>query len=135
MQAFQSKYSPMILGLAGAACLSNSPLALAQGTARLEEVLVTAQLRDESIQEVPISITSMTGDRLTARFASGDDILALSSAAPGLYIETSNGRLAPRFYLRGLGNADFTSAASQPVSVDDGRRGDGEGGPQGLPAL
>jgi iron complex outermembrane receptor protein len=115
MQAFESKSTPMILGLAAAACLANSPGALAQGTARLEEVLVTAQLRDESIQEVPISITSMTGDRLTARFASGDDILALSSAAPGLYIETSNGRLAPRFYLRGLGNADFTSAASQPV--------------------
>ncbi len=83
----------------------------------LEEIVVTAQRRDESIQEVPISITSMSGDRLNARFSSGDDILALSSAAPGLYIETSNGRLAPRFYLRGLGNADFTAAASQPVSL------------------
>ncbi|MDP5053193.1 MAG: TonB-dependent receptor plug domain-containing protein, partial [Congregibacter sp.] len=94
-----------------AATVSGAPFAQAQ----LEEVLVTAQLRDENIQEVPISITAMSGDRLSARFSGGDDILALSSAAPGLYIETSNGRLAPRFYLRGLGNADFTAAASQPV--------------------
>ena len=36
---------------------------------------------------------------------------------PAYISSRSNGRLAPRFYLRGLGNADFTAAASQPVSV------------------
>jgi iron complex outermembrane receptor protein len=83
----------------------------------LEEIIVTAQKREENIQEVPISITNMTGDRLTARFSGGEDALALASAAPGLHVESSNGRSSPRFYLRGLGNADFTQAASQPVSV------------------
>ena len=106
----------IIIGLAAAACVFDSPTVHAQERT-LEEIVVTAQRRDENIQEVPISITAMTGDRLSARFASGDDILALSGAAPGLYIESSNGRLAPRFYLRGLGNADFTQAASQPVSL------------------
>jgi iron complex outermembrane receptor protein len=117
MRNIPSKQTAIVMGLAAAACMTGSPMVQAQDKPRLEEVLVTAQRRDENIQEVPISITSMTGDRLSARFASGDDILALSSAAPGLYIETSNGRLAPRFYLRGLGNADFTAAASQPVSL------------------
>ena len=83
----------------------------------LEEIVVTAQKRDENIQDVPISITQVSGDRLNARFAGGGDILQLASAVPNLHIESSNGRLAPRFYLRGLGNADFTPAASQPVSV------------------
>ena len=59
----------------------------------------------------------MSGDRLTARFTGGEDILALASAAPGLHVESSNGRTSPRFYMRGLGNADFTQAASQPVSI------------------
>ncbi len=36
---------------------------------------------------------------------------------PGLYAESSNGRVAPRFYIRGLGNTDFDLAASQPVSI------------------
>ena len=81
----------------------------------LEESVVTATQREENIQDVPISITQLTGDRLNARFTGGGDILQLANAVPNLHIESSNGRLAPRFYLRGLGNADFTAAASQPV--------------------
>ena len=47
----------------------------------------------------------------------GGDVLELASTVPGLHVESSNGRLSPRFYMRGLGNADFTAAASQPVSI------------------
>jgi len=83
----------------------------------LEEVIVTAQKREQNILEVPIAISKLSGDKLSARFAGGSDILALAGAAPGLYVESSNGRLSPRFYMRGLGNADFTAAASQPVSL------------------
>lgn len=115
MQSLRVKTLATAVGLASATI--GGPVAVAQPKTALEEVVVTAQRRDENILEVPISITNMAGDRLNARFASGEDILALASAAPGLYIETSNGRLAPRFYLRGLGNADFTAAASQPVSL------------------
>jgi iron complex outermembrane receptor protein len=97
------------------ACLMVAPVYSAQDV--LEEIVVTAQKREENIQDVPISITQMSGDRLTARFSGGEDILALASAAPGLHVESSNGRLSPRFYMRGLGNADFTQAASQPVSI------------------
>jgi iron complex outermembrane receptor protein len=83
----------------------------------LSEVIVTAQKRSENIQTVPVSVATMSGEKLDAVFAAGEDVLALSSRVPGLYIESSNGRAAPRFYIRGLGNADFDLAASQPVSV------------------
>ena len=83
----------------------------------LEEIIVTAQKREQSIQDVPISISTLSGDRLNSKFSGGETILALASAAPGLYAESSNGRHAPRFYMRGLGNADFDQAASQPVSI------------------
>jgi iron complex outermembrane receptor protein len=106
-------YRRLILGIAGLFLISSHLFA----DSVMEEVVVTAQKKEENIQEVPISITKMTGDRVTARFAGGEDILALAQAAPGLHVETSNGRLAPRFYMRGLGNADFTQAASQPVSI------------------
>ena len=83
----------------------------------LEEIVVTAQKREQNIQDVPISISRLSGQRLASKFTGGEDILALASTVPGLHVETSNGRLAPRFYMRGLGNADFAQAASQPVSI------------------
>ncbi len=110
MTRFKIRSSILAIGMSLAAPVFSA-------TDVLEEIVVTAQKREQNIQEVPISITRMAGDRLNARFAAGEDILALASAAPGLHVESSNGRLAPRFYMRGLGNADFTQAASQPVSI------------------
>ncbi|TLM74335.1 TonB-dependent receptor [Microbulbifer harenosus] len=94
----------------------------AEGEARrkaavLEEVTVTAQRRVEGLQEVPISVAALSGERFDSMFTAGDDILALAALVPNLYAESSNGRAAPRFYIRGLGNADFDLAASQPVSI------------------
>ena len=83
----------------------------------LDDVFVTAQRRDEKLQDVPISITAIQGERLAAIFEGGDDIRALATRVPSLYAESSNGRLGPRFYIRGLGNTDFDLAASQPVSI------------------
>jgi iron complex outermembrane receptor protein len=83
----------------------------------LEEVIVTATKRQESIQDVPLSIATLSGEALQSMFSGGEDVLALAGRVPGLYAESSNGRSAPRFYLRGLGNIDFDLAASQPVSV------------------
>ncbi|WP_100657228.1 TonB-dependent receptor [Alteromonas flava] len=83
----------------------------------LEKITVTAQKRTQSIQEVPISIATLNGERFESLFSGGEDILALAVRVPGLYAESSNGRVAPRFYMRGLGNTDFDLAASQPVSI------------------
>jgi len=95
--------------------MSLSLTGFAQGV--LEEVIVTAQKREQNVQDVPISISTLSGERLESRFSGGESILALAGAAPGLYAESSNGRHSPRFYMRGLGNADFDQAASQPVSI------------------
>jgi iron complex outermembrane receptor protein len=84
---------------------------------KLEIISVTAQKRTQSIQDVPISITTLNGERFESLFSGGGDILELATRVPGLYAESSNGRVAPRFYIRGLGNTDFDLAASQPVSI------------------
>ena len=92
--------------------------AFAQETSvTLDDVIVTAQKRSENVQEIPVSVATMSGEKLGDVLAAGEDIVGLSSRVPGLYIESSNGRAAPRFYIRGLGNVDFDLAASQPVSV------------------
>jgi len=83
----------------------------------LDVVVVSAQRRDENLQDVPISVTALQGDRVDAILEGGKDIRALAIRVPSLYAESSNGRLGPRFYIRGLGNTDFDLAASQPVSI------------------
>jgi iron complex outermembrane receptor protein len=94
------------------------PAAFAQESpASLGEIIVTAQRRSENIQDVPISVAALEGERLSAMFEGGGDIQVLAARVPSLYAESSNGRLAPRFYIRGLGNSDFDLAASQPVSI------------------
>jgi iron complex outermembrane receptor protein len=109
------------LAISGAIAVAASGLfagpVAAQAPGVLEEIVVTAQKREEALQDVPISIATTSGERLNALFSGGEDILALSGRVPGLYAESSNGRSAPRFYLRGLGNIDFDLAASQPVSL------------------
>ena len=80
-------------------------------------IIVTTQKREENQQEVPISVETLSAERFSGLQAAGDDILALAARVPSLYAESSNGRLAPRFYIRGLGNVDFDVAASQPVSI------------------
>ncbi len=83
----------------------------------IEEVIVTAQKRPQSLQEVAVSVGAMD-DRIIGNLLSGDaTILDLAGRSPSLYAESSNGRLIPRLYIRGLGNTDFDINASQPVSL------------------
>jgi iron complex outermembrane receptor protein len=81
------------------------------------EVIVTATRREERLLDVPISASALSGGALEVLGSSGQDIRQLAFAVPSLNIESSNGRTFPRFYIRGYGNTDFNSFASQPVSL------------------
>ncbi|MBT8428219.1 MAG: TonB-dependent receptor plug domain-containing protein, partial [Erythrobacter sp.] len=83
----------------------------------LDVIVVTANRREENLQDVPVSAATISSDAVQNIFAAGGDTTALAGRVPGLFVESSNGRAAPRFYIRGLGNTDFDLAASQPVSV------------------
>ncbi|MGB3470754.1 MAG: TonB-dependent receptor [Erythrobacter sp.] len=84
---------------------------------KLPSIIVTANRREENLQDVPISAEILDQGRVGAIFSAAADTTALAGSVPGLNVESSNGRVAPRFYIRGLGNTDFDLAASQPVSV------------------
>ncbi|MBX7541048.1 TonB-dependent receptor [Qipengyuania sphaerica] len=83
----------------------------------LDVIVVTANRRQENLQDVAVSAATISSDAAQTIFDAGADITALAARVPGLFVESSNGRAAPRFYIRGLGNTDFDLAASQPVSV------------------
>ena len=83
----------------------------------LTEIVVTAQRREENLQDIPLSVDVVSGDKLEAINSGGGDIRAFAGRVPSLNIESSFGRAFPRFYIRGLGNTDFDLNASQPVSL------------------
>ncbi len=102
------------IALINASAMAQTPADQEQG---LGEIVVTAQRREENLQDVPLSITAVRGDKLDAISAAGQDIRFLSGRVPSLIVESSFGRTFPRFYMRGLGNTDFDFNASQPVSL------------------
>jgi len=88
----------------------------AQEAGILEEIIVTATKRAENIQDIPISITALSPDEIAQISAGVPDIRFLNGRVANLGIESSFGRVFPRFYIRGYGNTDFDLNASQPVS-------------------
>ena len=86
--------------------LKLSGLALAIATissgayaAQLEEVIVTAQKRAESLQDVPISMTALSGEKIEE--AGLNSLQDLSAYVPNLSI--SENAVATGIYMRGVG--------------------------------
>ncbi|WP_226635220.1 TonB-dependent receptor [Novosphingobium profundi] len=105
---------PMVVGIANPASAQEE----ARGPgSRLEEIVVTAQKRPENILDVPISVSALDNEKVGNMMAGGQDINSLAAQVPGFVSSSSNGRLAPRFFVRGAGNTAFDANASQPVSM------------------
>ena len=94
-----------------------TPAPAEKAATTLDAVQVTAQRRVENIQDVPVSISTISSEKLDVLASGGNDVRFLSARVPSLNIESSYGRAFPRFYIRGLGNTDFDLNASQPVSL------------------
>ena len=92
--------------VAAAVATALSMPAMAQDEA-LDEVVVTATKRAVNIQDVPIAVTSISGDKLTKMQI--NDILSLEKAIPGLTV-ASYGNNA-QAVMRGAGTAGTTDIA------------------------
>jgi iron complex outermembrane receptor protein len=97
--------------------LGSPALSQAQNTTALEEIIVTAQKREQSLQEIPAAVSAISTEQIQDFLGAGENIRALAGRVPSLQIESSNGRQSPRFFIRGLGNIDFDVNATQPVSL------------------
>lgn len=93
---------PFVLGISVANAQSAERAARATG--QLEEVVVTAQKREESLQDVPLAVTAMTGDELNAMQVNTVDDLQFH--VPGLNFGTFLGQA--QVNMRGHGAEDQT---------------------------
>jgi len=87
--------------VAASALSANPPSVVAQESA-LEEVIVTARKREESLQETPVAVTALSAD--TLRDAGVRNLAELNQIAPNIEVSSANGT-APlaNIYIRGVG--------------------------------
>jgi outer membrane receptor protein involved in Fe transport len=83
-------------------------------TAEIQEVIVTAQKRNERLLDVPLSITAVTGDALAK--AGVKSVGDLQKVAPSLAF-TQSPYGAPIYTIRGIGFFDEAVGISPTVSV------------------
>src|ERR1700730_18318286 len=76
-------------------------LAASAADAGLEEIIVTAQRREESVQDIGIAISVLSGDSLADK--SITRINDLQNATPSLQVEPAFGSSQAQFRLRGIG--------------------------------
>ena len=94
-------------------CMALPPNAAAQSSGVLEEVVVTAQKREQSLQDVPISILAFTRDDLTTfKLENSNDLM---NVTPGLYMNGPYAHSNPKIVMRGLGTDDFTEHVNPTV--------------------
>lgn len=95
----------MLIGAALGACTA-SAVAQEQNTGgefrSLEEIVVTAQKRAQSLQEVPIAISALTAEALEN--AGVQDIYDVAEQAPSLGVQQNTNPLATQFRMRGIGS-------------------------------
>lgn len=79
------------------------------------EITVTARLRSEPLQEVPIAVTAFSAAGLTAQQI--DDVNDLNAVVPSLSITSITGAGIAQIYLRGAGQDDSQAASEPPITI------------------
>jgi len=91
--------------------------------AALEEIVVTAQKRSETLQTVPVSVTVLTSGQLARlKFDSPSDLV---TQIPNLQVDGIIGEGSPLFALRGVSMFDYSLSQDSPVAsyVDEVYKG------------
>lgn len=102
--------------LAGVCAIALSTPAFAQETDVVDEneIVVTAQNREQNVQDVPIAISVVTGDKLESQGVT--DFTAVQRAAPSVQI-TSDTTLT-KVSIRGVGTLGHGPTSDQSIAVN-----------------
>lgn len=104
---YQCKRSLLLAALA-CACLPVAPQA-----AELEEIIVTAQKREQSLQDVSAAVTAVDADRL--QFAQIDNLEDLQMVVPSIYL--GNDFNMAKLFIRGVGANTSTTGSETGVAM------------------
>ncbi len=106
-------------GLMGLSCMQLAQSQSAEPSDRLEEVIVTATKREQSVQEVPQAVQVLSADQLTS--AGIHEFADLTRIAPSMVIKPAEHPVNASVSIRGIGTFAFSIGVepSVAVQVDD----------------
>jgi iron complex outermembrane receptor protein len=85
------------------------------GSVLMEEIVVTAQKREQNAQDVGIAITALSGEQIRALgYTNAQEVTAL---APGVSTVQPNGEANYAIAIRGVASNDFVTNVESPVAV------------------
>lgn len=107
-----SRHRATLLAASISAVLSQGVYAAETTSSALEEVIVTAERREVSLQDVPVSATVLTGDSLAEQGI--DNIIEIQQVAPSVAINTYN--RSTFINIRGVGIAQSAPTSNPGVA-------------------
>src|SRR5947208_3377450 len=115
-----SRFHVAVLAAAGLATFTGAPTARAQQPAAtsggLEEVIVTAQKREQNLQEIGISLSAVSGSDLAdLGVVSATDI---TKSMPAVVLTQPNGPSSFSLAIRGVVQNDFADHQESPAASD-----------------
>jgi len=109
-------YEAVSVSIAGSVILPLFAVPAMAQSAALEEVVVTAQRREQSIQDTPISVTALGGDTLNEIGAT--DVSGVSDYTPGLLVTpTIGGSVNAGIAIRGAVNSSNNLSRDNAVGM------------------
>ncbi|EED33468.1 transporter, OMR family [gamma proteobacterium NOR5-3] len=108
------KAIPAAIAAAGFAASVSLP-ALGQGAGMLEEVIVTAAKRQQTLQEIPIAVSVVTAESIEQSQVL--DIKDLQTLVPSLRVTQLQGSAQTNFIIRGFGNGANNPGIEPSVGV------------------
>jgi iron complex outermembrane receptor protein len=121
MRRFCLSVSVLAIGLAGAPAVAQTATPSPAGAASAAadeapaDIVVTAQLREERLQDVPVAITVLNGDALDQQ--GRVNIEGAVNLVPSFNFLKSGTTLNQSLFLRGVGTATFSIAGEPSVST------------------
>lgn len=108
--------NPLLLAGTPALAMLGSMSMPVYASSLLEEVVVTAQKREQDISTVPIAVSAFSGDQLEANNLSTTEDLEL--VTPGLMIDEAGlGGAATTFTIRGVAQSNFEDHNEGPIAI------------------
>lgn len=106
---------PALTALADESLTPSESTTVGSTGSTLSKVVVTAQKREETAQEVPASISVLSGDKI--RDSSLQSANEVTRFIPNASAGTTEGHGRPRWWIRGLGTGDQGANTVSPVGI------------------